>query len=73
MKMKKRLVFTYINNYDKNKQIILNLEGYSQNRYKSTYLRVNIELFKMQYNGKLELLTDYELPKYIYTKIISPF
>ncbi len=41
---------------------ILNLEGYSQTDINLLF-EVNIELFKMQYNGKLELLTDYELPK----------
>jgi hypothetical protein len=41
---------------------ILNLEGYSQTDINLLF-EVNIELFKMQYSGKLELLTDYELPK----------
>jgi len=41
---------------------VLNLEGYSQTDINLLF-EVNIELFKMQYSGKLELLTDYELPK----------
>jgi len=41
---------------------VLNLEGYSQTDINLLF-EVNIELFKMQYGGKLELLTDYEIPK----------
>ncbi len=41
---------------------VLNLDGYSKTDINLLF-EVNIELFKMQYRGKLELLTDYELPK----------
>jgi hypothetical protein len=41
---------------------VLDLEGYTQTDINLLF-EVNIELFKMQYSGKLELLTDYELPK----------
>ncbi len=41
---------------------LINLEGYSQTDINLLF-EANIELFKMQYSGKLELITDYELPK----------
>jgi nitrogen-specific signal transduction histidine kinase len=40
----------------------VNLEGYSQTDINLLF-EANIELFKMQYNGKLKLITDYDLPK----------
>ncbi|MCK4441362.1 MAG: hypothetical protein KAU90_05105, partial [Sulfurovaceae bacterium] len=40
----------------------INLEGYSQTDINLLF-EANIELFKMQYSGKLQLITDYDLPK----------
>ena len=40
----------------------VNLEGYSQTDINLLF-EANIELFKMQYSGKLKLITDYDLPK----------
>jgi hypothetical protein len=40
----------------------VNLEGYSETDINLLF-EANIELFKMQYSGKLQLITDYELPK----------
>jgi len=41
---------------------VINLDGYSQTDINLLF-EANIELFKMQYNGNLQLITDYELPK----------
>jgi len=40
----------------------VNLEGYSKTDINLLF-EANIELFKMQYSGKLKLITDYDLPK----------
>jgi len=40
----------------------VNLEGYSHTDINLLF-EANIELFKMQYSGKLKLITDYDLPK----------
>jgi len=40
----------------------VNLEGYSKTDINLLF-EANIELFKMQYNGTLKLITDYDLPK----------
>ncbi len=40
----------------------IHLEGYSLTDINLLF-EANIELFKMQYSGKLKLITDYELPK----------
>ncbi len=41
---------------------VIHLEGYSETDINLLF-EANIELFKMQYSGKLQLITDYELPK----------
>jgi hypothetical protein len=41
---------------------VINLEGYSETDINLLF-EANIELFKMQYSGELQLITDYELPK----------
>ena len=41
---------------------VVNLEGYSETDINLLF-EANIELFKMQYSGELQLITDYELPK----------
>ena len=40
----------------------ISLEGYTKTDINLLF-EANIELFKMQYNGELQLVTDYDLPK----------
>jgi hypothetical protein len=41
---------------------LIHLDGYSETDINLLF-EANIELFKMQYSGNLQLITDYELPK----------